>query len=396
MTSSSHDSKPAATQEMLTLWGTPHSLYTGKVRSYLIKKGLAFRELFPHHPRFSAEVVPAVRLVVVPVVETPDGRFLQDSTDIIDELERRFPANPMMPTTPVQRVVARLLDGYGCEGLLPAAMHYRWSYRQEQEHFLQAEFGRAMHCGPDREARLKAGAQFMDYFNSFLPGLGVVPETIPAVEAAYEELLDLLDIHFQHHPYLLGGRPCIADFGFMAPLFAHLARDPVPAALMMKRAPNIYRWTERMNRAQIADGEFPDLAETWLADDAIPPTLEPVLRLMFQDWGAQLLADAKFVNAWLAANPALPAGRIVSHDGQRSVHPVLGMIEYPWRGVTVQRGSMPHGLWHFEQAASEAGALTGPARATFEALTERLGGGDMMQIKLVRPLVRQDYVLVLG
>ena len=33
------------------------------------------------------------------------------------------------------------------------------------------------------------------------------------------------------YPYLLGGRPSIADFGFMAPLFAHLGRDPVPAAL---------------------------------------------------------------------------------------------------------------------------------------------------------------------
>lgn len=380
----------------LILWGTPHSLYTGKVRSYLVKKGLAFREMFPHHPRFNAEVVPAVRLVVVPVVETADGKFLQDSSDIIEELERRFPADPVVPTTPVQCVVARLLDGYGSECLLPPAMHYRWSYRQEQEHFLQAEFGRAMHCGPDREARLKAGAQFMEYFNGFLPVLGVLPETIPAIEAAYEELLDLLDIHFQHHPYLLGGRPCIADFGFMAPLFAHLGRDPVPAAMMMKRAPNVYRWTERMNRAQIADGEFPDHPETLLADDAIPPTLEPVLRLMFQDWGAQLLADAKFVNAWLEANPGLPAGHPLAHDGQRTVHPVAGMIQYPWRGVTVQRGSMPHGLWHFEQAASEAKALTGSARATFEALAERLGGGDMMQIKLSRPLQRLDYVLVLG
>jgi glutathione S-transferase len=396
MTLNSPAGEQSAAEAALTLWGTPHSLYTGKVRSYLIKKGIPFRESFPHHPRYKAEVVPAVRLVVVPIVETSDGKFYQDTSDIIAELERRFPAAPVVPTTPLQRIVARLLDGYGSECLLPAAMHYRWSYRQEQEHFLQAEFGRAMHCGPDREARLKAGAQFMDYFNGFLPPLGVVPETIPAIEAAYEELLDLLDIHFQHHPYLLGGRPCIADFGFMAPLFAHLGRDPVPAALMMKRAPNVYRWTERMNRAQIADGEFPDHAEAWLPDDAIPPTLEPVLRLMFQDWGAQLCADAKFVNAWLQANPALPAGQMISHNGERTVHPVLGMIEYPWRGVSMQRASMPQGLWHFEQAASEARALSGPAQKNFKALVDRLGGGDMMQVKLVRPLVRQDYVLVLG
>ncbi len=396
MTLNARAGQASASEETLTLWGTPHSLYTGKVRSYLIKKGLAFRELFPHHPRFSAEVVPAVRLVVVPIVETPDGQFYQDTSDIIAELERRFPADPVVPSSPVQRVLARLLDGYGSECLLPAAMHYRWSYRAEQEHFLQAEFGRAMHCGPDREARLQAGAQFMTYFNSFLPGLGVLPETIPAIEAAYEELLDLLDIHFQHHPYLLGGRPCIADFGFMAPLFAHLGRDPVPAAQMMKRAPNVYRWTERMNRAQIADGEFPDHATDWLPDDAIPVTLEPVLKLMFQDWGAQLMADAAHVNAWLKVNPDLPAGHLVSLNGERSVHPTLGMIDYPWRGVTMQRASMPQGLWHFEQAASEARAWSGSARERFDSLSARLGGQAMMQVGLTRPMTRKDYVLVLG
>jgi hypothetical protein len=302
----------------------------------------------------------------------------------------------MVPSTPVQRTVAHLLDGYGSECLLAAAMHYRWSYRDEQEHFLQAEFGRGTHCGPDRAERLQAGAQLMAYFNGFLPGLGVTPQTIPAVEAAYEELLDALDIHFQHHPYLLGGRPCIADFGFMAPLFAHLGRDPVPATLMMKQAPNVYRWTERMNRAGIADGEFPDLPQTWLADDAVPATLEPVLALLFRDWGPQLLANAARLNAWLEANPTLPAGQVVSHDGQPVVHPTLGAIEYAWRGVTVRAASTPHALWHFALASAESRALAGPARARFDALVERLGGSEVMRIRLARPLARRNYALVLG
>lgn len=396
MTLKSHCGEPLVAAQTLTLWGTPHSLYTGKVRSYLIKKGLPFRELFPSHPRFGAEIVPKVRLMVVPVVETADGQILQDSTDIIDTLERAHPDSPMLPTSPVQRLVARLLDAYGCECLLPAAMHYRWSYRQAQEHFLRAEFGRAVHSGPDREARLAAGAQLMDYFSGWLPNLGVTPETIATIETAYEELLDVLDVHFQHHPYLLGGRPSLADFGFMAPLFAHLGRDPVPTILMMNRAPNVYRWTERMNRAQIADGEFPDQTAAWLPDDVIPLTLEPVLKLMFQDWGAQLVADARHVNAWLTANPDLPAGHLVSLNGERSVHPTLGMIEYPWRGVTMQRASMPQGLWHFEQAAREARVLSGSARERFDSLSERLGGQAMMQVGLVHPMVRKDYVLVLG
>lgn len=378
----------------LTLWGTPHSLYTGKARSYLIKKGLPFRELLPPNRRFQEKVVPALGLFVVPVVETSDGQLIQDTTVIIDELESRFPERPMTPSTQVQRVVATLLGGFGSEGLLTAAMHYRWSYRAEQEHFLQAEFGRAAHHGPQREARLAAGATLMDYFNGFLPNLGATPQSAPAIEAAYEELLDALDIHFQHFPYFLGGHPSIADFGFMGPLYAHLARDPMPSTLMKNRAPNVYRWTERMNLASIADGEFPEQAEQWVPDDAIPATLEPVLRLMFQDWGAQLLADAQYTNDWLATRPDLSSGRIASHDEERSIHPVLGEISHPWRGVTVKRGSMPQGLWHFERGARLARELKGEAKSRFEELAQRLGGSEVMQIRLSRPLERQNNILV--
>lgn len=380
----------------MTLWGTPHSLYSGKVRSYLIKKGLPFRELLPPHPRFQQQVFPTLRHYVVPVLETTDGRFIQDSTIIIEELERRFPERSMVPGTPVQCVLAHLLGGFGSEGLLSTAMHYRWSYRAQQEHFLRAEFGRAAHCGPNRDERLASGAALMEYFNDFLPNLGVSPETVAAFEASFEELLDALDIHFQHYPYLMGGHPCIADFGFMGPLYAHLSRDPIPSALMKNRAPNVYRWTERMNQQAIPDGEFPEQQPQWFPDDGIAETLEPILRLMFQDWGAQLLADADFVNQWLQANPQLAKGHLASHDGERAVHPILGVISYPWRGVTIERGSMPHGLWHFERGAGLARMLEGSASQRFNALVQRLGGTQMMRIRLVRPLEREDDALVLG
>lgn len=381
---------------MLILWGLPHSFYTGKVRSYLTKKGLPFREFHPPHPRFQSEIMPKVQHFVVPVLETEDGGVFQDSSDIINELERLHPEPSMVPSTPVQRTVANLLEAYGSEGLIAPGMHYRWTYRAEQEHFLSAEFGRIVHHGPDREARLAAGAELMDYFNDFLPGLGVYEESIPTVEAAYLELLDALDIHFQHYPYLLGGRPSLADFGFMAPLYGHLGRDPVPSALMKRLAPNVYRWTERMNQAGNFDGEFYDIAQDWLPDDQIPPTLEPVLRLLFQDWGAQLLADATFTNTWLEANADLPAGTLVSAEDERKVHPTLGLIEYPWRGITMQRASQPHGLWRFAKVADAARTLQGDARQRFDDLVAHLGGSQVMQIELTRPMARKDYVLVLA
>ena len=379
-----------------TLWGTAHSFYTGKIRSYLIKRGVAFRELYPTHANFQSVVVPAVGLMVVPVLETPDGQVLQDTSDMIDHFEERWPDRSMIPETPVQRAVAWLLGAFGSEGLLPAGMHYRWSYRTQQEEFLRAEFGRAVHAGPDRAERRRAGEQLMNYFNGFLPILGVTPETIPTVEAALLELLDALDVHFQQHPYLMGGRPSIADFGFMAPLYAHLARDPVPATLMKDVAPNVYRWTERMNAPGISDGEFHGHAETYLPDDTIAATLEPVLELLFQDWGAELLANASFYNDWVAANPELAAGHLASAGGERKVHPTLGFVDYRWRGCAVHRASAPHGLWHFDRAAAHARSLTGEAASRFGALLQRTGGERVMAIRLARPLRRENYVLVLG
>jgi glutathione S-transferase len=379
-----------------TLWGTPHSLYTGKIRSYLIKKGLPFRELCPPHPRFRAEIKPAIRLKVAPVLETPDGQILQDTTEMIEHLEARFPAPMMIPAAPLQRAVAWLVGAFGSESLLPAAMSYRWTYRDQQEYFLRAEFGRGVHAGPDREARLAAGLQLMNYFNDFLPILGVTPQSQRTVETAYLELLDALDSHFQHYPYILGGRPSIADCGLMAPLYAHLARDPVPATLMKNMAPNVYRWTERMNLAAIADGEFPDCPETYVPKDAIPPSLEPVLRLMFQDWRPEILANVECYNGWIAANPDLATGTLVAADGKRTVHPTLGPLEYKWRGQLIQRASSPHTLWHFDRAASHAVGLVGKSADALTALLQRTGGEWISTVTLARPLQRRDYVLVVA
>jgi glutathione S-transferase len=379
-----------------TLWSTPHSLYSGKARCYLIKKALPFRERFPSDPHFASAVVPVVGAVVIPVVETSGGEILQDTTDIIDALEARHPEPAMEPATPVLRTVSMLLDAFGSNALLPLAMHYRWSYRAEQEDFLRAEFGRAAYAGADRDAQRQAGSRIMDFFNSFLPGLGVLPEAIPAMEAAWRELLDALDRHFKAHPYLLGARPSIGDCGLMAPLFAHLGRDPVPASLMKRVAPNVFRWTERMNTPGFADGEFADRAVAFPDDDTVPETLEPVLRLIFADWGPALAADTACFNAWVETRPEAAAGSLVSARGQKRVHPSVGPVSYPWRGVTIRRQSAPHGLWHFARATAQARSLDGEARRRLFDLIERTGGAATMALALARPMKRENYALVLG
>lgn len=387
-----HDTGP------YVLWGTPHSLYTGKARSCLIKKGLTFIERCPSHPDYKARVRPAVGLVTFPVLETPDGRFIQDSTDIVtflDSLESPACAQSLTPATPVQLAVARLIDGFGLEGMLQVAMHYRWSYRDEQELFLQTEFGRGLYAGEDRDARRAAGRRVMDFFSSSLPSLGITSQTIAAIENAYEELLDALDIHFQRYPYVMGWRVSIADLGLIAPMYAHLGRDPYPTALMKNRAPNVARWVERMQLPQAPDGEYAPYVADWLADDEIPATLEPVLTLLFKDWGPQLRADIANYQQWLDAHPGMEAGQLINFNDSRLVHPTLGLVRYDWRGVQVQRASAVHGLWLFQMAQAVTRAMSADAGQALATLLKRTGGEDVMALGLPRPIERRNNVLVL-
>lgn len=380
------------------LWGTPHSLYTGKARSCLIKKGLTFVERCPSHTDYKTRVRPAVGMVTFPVLETPEGHFIQDSTDIVtylDSIDDPGSVTTMTPSTPLQTFVARLIDGFGLEGMLQAAMHYRWSYRDEQEVFLQTEFGRGLYAGADREARRAAGRRVMDFFSSSLPALGITNETVPAIEGAYEELLEALDIHFQSYPYVMGWRVSIADLGLIAPMYAHLGRDPYPTALMKKRAPNVARWVERMQLPNTPDGEYATHNADWLPDDTIPNTLEPVLALLFKDWGPQLGADIASYQQWLDAHPQMQAGDLINANDKHMVHPTLGMVSYAWRGVQVQRASAVHGLWLFQAAQDTALAMSSDAGQNLAGLLKRTGGQEVMALPLPRAMERRNNLLVL-
>ena len=384
------------TNETYILWGGALSFYTGKVRSYLIKKGIPYREFLPSHAVCQTKIFPALGFFVVPVLEAPDGTIIQDTSDIIEHLEARFPEPALNPSTPVQGVVASLIGAFGSEGLLKAGMHYRWSFLAQQENFLRAEFGRCVAASHDRAVRAAAAEPYMQAMQMHLPRLGITNETIPVIEQAYEELLDILDAHFLLHPYILGSRPSDADFGLMAPLFAHLARDPYPCALMKSRAPNVFRWTERMNLPGLFDGEFPDIEPDYPRDDAIPDSVQPLLAYIFQTWGPEVLVNAERYNAWVAENSALKSGDLVAVPPERQVHPSLGEVSYTLRGRAIRCGSTPQSLWHFDKTLQRVSGLRGVARERFEALVKRTGGERVMAISLARPLRRENYVLVVG
>ena len=258
-----------------TLYAAPISLYSGKARAYLRYKQLPFEEVLPSQQLLNEVIEPRTGVKMIPALITHDDQAVQDTSLIIDHVEAMAPSwRPVVPQgAPLQRVAARLLELYADEWLLMPAMHYRWGYWKAHLGMILREFGELSQPHWPRALYPVAGVPLALYFGlGHGRVLGINAATRPEIERTYEAFLARFEAHLERSPYLLGERPTLADFGFMAPLYAHLYRDPVPGQLMRRVAPKVADWVERMNHPEAQT--FGALHE----DDALSPTLLPILR----------------------------------------------------------------------------------------------------------------------
>jgi hypothetical protein len=74
----------------VTLYGSPMSLYTGRVRSYFIKAGLDFSERHPVSDHYEDVVLAkAGGRRSMPTVELDSGEVIRDSVAIVDNSVHR-------------------------------------------------------------------------------------------------------------------------------------------------------------------------------------------------------------------------------------------------------------------------------------------------------------------
>jgi glutathione S-transferase len=345
------------------LYGGDHSLFTGKARAYMRYKGLHWEERAATRDVYLNIILPNIGAPIIPVLATAAGEYVQDTTDIIDFLEARHPDASVYPATPVQRLVALLLELYGDEWLIIPAMHYRWSVIDQQRDFIMSEFGKLSAPEASYEEQITIGERTSRGFSGVVPALGITAQTIPGIEATYLEFLEQLDQHFARFDFLLGSRPSIGDYGFMGPLYAHLGRDPVPKALMQERAPHVYAWVERMNNPQPLSGEF-------LADDAIPATLLPILATLCKDQLPDVLDAIEHNSAWLEANPG------------GSIPRFLGMHRFTTGPATGERCISSYAQWLFQRSWLHYQALGAADKVAVDRLLDRVGGHRALNIKL--------------
>lgn len=345
------------------------SLYSGKARAYLRYKGVPFEEVLSTRPVIQRVVRPKTGMAMIPVLLTPEGEAVQDTTAIIDHIEAKVPEPAVRPATPVLALASSLLELYGDEWLLMPAMSYRWHYKRNMPLIL-SEFGALVAPRLPRLLHPVAGLPLALYFGgNYGRALGISKKNRAAIEASYERFLADFDRHLGEHPYLLGDRPCEGDFGFMGPLYAHLYRDPAPGALMRRVAPQVADWVERMNAPRAASDERG--SSSFAADDEVPTTLDPLFRRFFAEHWPVVRDTFDAVDRWVKDNPGAP--RIKRFVGEHT---------FAVEGVSHPRWIQSFTQWMAQRCLTAYAAMNEADRERAEAWLRRVGGGG----ELARPL----------
>ena len=265
--------------------GMMQSYFTRKMTGYLDYKGIrwAFRRFTGTSPEAMAAGFPGG----MPVVQTPDGEFMWDSTAMIHHLELRFPEPAVLPADPVQRFICYVLEDAADEWLYRPAVGTRW-------HFPENAAVGGFELARDVTVRMplsadQAHAGVAAHVLSSCGPLGVSADTIQCwVDDVLRPWQRVVGEHLARRPYLFGERPSLADFALFGGNAAHFANDPLCRRWTDEDAPAVVQHTHRLLEPDDqAFGAWDDPARRRIRDvdrrarragAAVSPVGEPCMR----------------------------------------------------------------------------------------------------------------------
>ncbi len=112
-------------------FGAEMSPYSVKVRSYFRYKAIPHQWIL-RNAASQAEYEKHAKMPIIPLVVTPEGTGIQDSTPIIDRIEKLHPEPSIHPDDPVARFVSALIEEFGDEWGNKWMFHYRWARDVDQ------------------------------------------------------------------------------------------------------------------------------------------------------------------------------------------------------------------------------------------------------------------------
>lgn len=272
----------------LKVHGLSESYFTGKLEGYLRAKGLAY-ELLEMDSQSFKRCARITGVAQMPQLELPDGRWLTDSTRIIEHFEHQLPQPAIYPADPALNFIADLLEDMGDEWLWRPAMYYRWNFAEDARQ-LSDQLARGMLRDTPLPLVCRRWLIKWRQRQLFLKGDGITRDTAPLVKALYPQVLTALNNALASRPFLLGNRPTQADMGFFGSMFRHFYSDPTPARIMRAQAPLVHDWVERLWQLQPAQfDQLPMPAE-------LPDGLQALLKMLGEDYLPYLVANEQAVN----------------------------------------------------------------------------------------------------
>lgn len=319
--------------------GLSHSYFTGKLQAYFHAKGLSYQfvEMDIADFRQCAKVTGVAQM---PQVETPTGEWLTDSTPTIAHLEATVSGPSFTPSSPATNFISLVLEDLFDEWFWRPALYYRWAFAPDM-HLMSRQLANTMIRDLPLPLFLRKQFILRRQRRVYLSGDGITAQTKRQVETLYLESLDALEAIFSKRPYLMGERPCQADFGLFGPFFRHYSADPTPLAIMRERAPKTLEWVGRLwaLRPSDLDGAAP------VAD--VPSDLAPLLLMASRDYFPYLDANAKAFES------------------------KTKMVRYQTQGVDWAVPLAPYRVYCLNQLRQKYQALPASDKATVDA---KLGG----------------------
>lgn len=246
--------------------GMMQSYFTRKMTGYLDYKGIAWR--LRRFPGVSPEAMAAGFPGGVPVVESPQGEFMWDSTRMIHHLESRFPEPAVLPDDPVQRFLCYVVEDAADEWFYRTAVGTRW-------HFAENAAVGGFELARDIAVRTPLSADQLHaavgaHVRSSCPPLGVTADNIQFwVDEVLRPWMRLLDRHLAGRSYVFGVRPSLADFALFGGNAAHFVNDPLCRRWLDEDGPAVVQHTHRLlepdDQAFGAWAEPGDVPETLIA-----------------------------------------------------------------------------------------------------------------------------------
>ena len=267
--------------EAYRIIGAEMSPYSVKVRSYFRYKAIPHQWVL-RNAASQTEFEKYAKMPIIPLVVTPEGAGIQDSTPIIDAMEKLFPEPSIHPDDAIARFVSALIEEFGDEWGNKWMFHYRWA-RDVDQISSAGRIARMRGPAADEEKHEAFAGQVRARMVDRVWFVGSNEVTAPQIEAGFIGMLELLDAHLATRPYLFGGRPAYGDFGLWGQIY-EMWTDPTAGAIIGGGAPHVLDWVHRMLWPR-AEGAF----ESWTA---LAPTLMPIL---IKQVGGQFMP-------WTAAN----------------------------------------------------------------------------------------------